>query len=62
MIHDHDPEWILDVRRWLQVVDKLARQKVMRGSTRSPKEKGPAETGPKGSNTQEKAMTDGFIL
>ncbi len=26
------------------------------------KEKGPAETGPKGSNTQEKAMTDGFIL
>ena len=23
---------------------------------------GPAETGPKGSNTQEKAMTDGFIL
>ncbi len=26
------------------------------------KKEGPAETGPKGSNTREKAMTDGFIL
>ncbi len=33
-----------------------------RNNTMNEKEKGPAETGPKGSNTQEKAMTDGFIL
>ena len=27
MSYDHDPEWILEVRRWLQLVKKLAQQK-----------------------------------